>query len=138
MTKKELINIIVQGETETIEFKQSFNKTVIETLVAFSNTLGGKILMGVDNTGKIKGVTTTEETVQKWVNEIKQNTIPAIYPVIDIVKADNKDIVVFSVNEFPIKPVAYKDRYYKRKQNSNSCGRIIIWFASYQYSHRKI
>jgi len=36
MTPKELIEIITQGETETVEFKQSFSKSVIETLVAFS------------------------------------------------------------------------------------------------------
>ena len=41
---KELQHIIEQGENETIEFKQLFSKAVIETLGAFSNTRGGKVL----------------------------------------------------------------------------------------------
>ncbi len=47
MEIKELQYIIEQGENETVEFKQLFSKTVIETLVAFSNTRGGKVLIGV-------------------------------------------------------------------------------------------
>jgi len=47
MTPKELIEIISQGETETEEFKQSFSKSVIETLVAFSKTGGGELINGI-------------------------------------------------------------------------------------------
>ena len=119
MTKHDLNNIILNGESETVEFKLSFNKRVIETLVAFSNTKGGKVIIGVKNDKTIVGVTIAEETVQKWVNEIKQNTEPAIYPIIDLIKIGSKTVIIFSINEFPIKPIAFKDRYYIRKQNSN-------------------
>ena len=119
MTTQQLIYIIKQGEGETTEFKQSFNKEAIETIVAFSNTKGGKVLLGVDDDGDIKGVSITEETIQKWINEIKQNTVPAIFPIVDIVEFEDKTAVLFSINEFPIKPVSYKDRYYTRRVNSN-------------------
>ena len=112
-------HIIEQGESETIEFKQSFNKSVIETLTAFSNSKGGQVLIGVDNSGMLKGVSITEETVQKWINEIKQNTKPQVIPNVDIYKTENKTIVVLTVIEYPIKPVSYKDKYYKRVLNSN-------------------
>ncbi len=82
MTQTDLLNIIKSGESDTAEFKQSFNKTVIETLVAFSNSNGGRVLIGVNDTGVVKGVSITEESVQKWINEIKQNTEPAIFPII--------------------------------------------------------
>ncbi len=80
MTKEQLQHIISQGENEAVEFKQSFTKAVIETVVAFSNTQGGKVLIGIDNSGVVKGVTTAEETIQKWINEIKQNTNPQVIP----------------------------------------------------------
>ncbi|MCD6179131.1 MAG: putative DNA binding domain-containing protein [Bacteroidales bacterium] len=119
MTESKLQQIIKQGENEIVEFKQSFSKSVIETLVAFSNTKGGRILIGVADDGTVQGVSITEETVQKWINEVKQNTDPAILPVIDIADIDNKTIVVFTISEFPVKPVSYKDRFFARKQNSN-------------------
>ena len=39
-------------ESRHIEFKPNFNEDVIETLVAFANSKGGKVLIGVDNKGK--------------------------------------------------------------------------------------
>jgi len=38
MNKQDLQNNINQGENEQVEFKTSFSKEVIESLVAFSNT----------------------------------------------------------------------------------------------------
>ena len=42
MTKSENATIPVK-ESGVVEFKTSFNKEVIETVVAFSNTRGGKV-----------------------------------------------------------------------------------------------
>ena len=38
-------------EDQYTEFKSSFNDAVIETLTAFANTRGGKIIIGVENKG---------------------------------------------------------------------------------------
>jgi predicted HTH transcriptional regulator len=38
-------------ESQHVEFKSSFNDEVIKTLVAFANTNGGKVLVGVRNNG---------------------------------------------------------------------------------------
>ena len=43
-------------ESRKIEFKSSFGKEVIITLVAFANTRGGKVILGLDNKGKVKGI----------------------------------------------------------------------------------
>ena len=59
MDKNKLLHIIKQGESETLEFKQSFSKAVTETLVAFSNTQGGSVLIGVSDNKKIVGVSIT-------------------------------------------------------------------------------
>ncbi len=119
MTEKEIKNIIEQGETETVEFKQSFTKSVIETVVAFSNSKGGKVLIGINNNSELKGVSLTEETIQKWLNEIKQNTTPQIIPDIEVLKITSITIVIIDVKEYPVKPVNYKSKYFKRHQNSN-------------------
>jgi len=119
LKNKELVQLINQGESETLEFKTSFNRAVIETIVAFSNTLGGKVLIGVNNHQKIVGVSFTEKTFQKWINEIKQNTTPSIIPDIKSIDIDGKAILQILVNEFPVKPVSFKGKYYKRVRNSN-------------------
>ena len=44
MKQADLRKLIKDGETETIEFKASFDKETLETSVAFANTKGGIIL----------------------------------------------------------------------------------------------
>lgn len=102
------------------EYKSKFSDAVIETLTAFANTKGGKVIIGVDNTGHpIKGFSVGEESMQKWVNEAKNKTQPSIIPDIEAVTHEGHTVIEMSINEFPIKPVAFKGRYYKRVQNSN-------------------
>jgi len=107
-------------ENSTIEFKSSFGDETIETLVAFANTKGGKVLVGVANNGSpIKSFSINDESIQQWLNEIKNKTQPAIIPNAEVVKYKNSKVVEFSVQEFPVKPVAFRGRYFKRVKNSN-------------------
>ena len=92
---------------------------MIETLVAFANTKGGKVILGCNDQRNIIGVTIGHESIQKWVNEIKQNTNPQIVPDVAVEKIDEKDIVIFDVIEYPVKPVSYRNKYFKRVMNSN-------------------
>ena len=64
-------HIISQGESDTLESKTSFNIEVIETLVAFANTIGGKVIVGINSKNEFIGVDVNEESVQNWINEIK-------------------------------------------------------------------
>ena len=118
-TAKDLIDVIKQGEGQTIEFKTSFQKEVIESVVAFANARGGKILVGVANTGSIIGIELSKESLQNWINQIKQNTSPSIIPDMEIIEIDGKAVIVIEIKEYPIKPMSYKNRYFVRRANSN-------------------
>ncbi len=106
-------------ESQHVECKSSFTKEVIISLVAFANTKGGKVVIGVNDKGKISGIEIGTETEQRYLNEIKTATYPQIIPHSDIYEIDGKTVLVFVINEYPVKPVAYKNRYYKRVRNSN-------------------
>ncbi len=94
---KYLNKSMLQGENENTEFKSGFNDEVIETITAFANTKGGKVLIGVTNKGiPVKNFTIGHETMQNWINEIKNKTQPSIIPDIDIVSFKGVDIVEIS------------------------------------------
>lgn len=59
----ELQRIIAKGEGEQLDFKFRIDdkKKIARTLVAFANTKGGTLLIGVKDNGKIKGVNPEEE-----------------------------------------------------------------------------
>lgn len=60
---KHIINLIKQGEHQTLDFKHSItdSKKIARSLVAFANTMGGTLLIGVKDNGSIVGVDSEEE-----------------------------------------------------------------------------
>ena len=111
--------MIPTSESINTEFKTSFSDDVIISLVAFCNAKGGTVYVGITDNGETKGVLLGKETIADWLNEIKNKTLPAIIPNIDILPYTGKSVVAFSVAEYPVKPVAMKGRYYQRRANSN-------------------
>ena len=111
--------MIEAGEGENLEFKSSFNTGVIETLVAFANASGGKVLIGINEKHGLSGVSINPESVQNWINEIKTKTSPSLIPDATVAKISGKRVVAFSIPEYPIKPVATRGKYFKRITNSN-------------------
>jgi len=119
MTPHPIQHWIDAGESQTQEFKSSFDKTCIETLVAFANAKGGRVLVGVTDKGIVQGTTLGKESLNEWLVQIKASTSPSIIPELDVHRLDGKTLVVISVAEFPVKPVSTKGRYYKRVANTN-------------------
>ena len=119
MNTKQLQKLIRQGEGKSLEFKEGFGSAVITALNAFANTSGGVLLIGISDDGSVKGVSTGGETVQGWLNEIKQKTEPSIIPDVESVSVAGKTVVVLSIKECPVKPIAMQGRYYRRVKNSN-------------------
>lgn len=56
-------DLIDQGENQMLDFKFEISdaRKIARTLVAFSNTDGGKLLIGVKDNGKIAGIRSDEE-----------------------------------------------------------------------------
>ncbi len=115
----EIEKVIQKGESEVIEFKQNFGRGAIETAVAFANTKGGIILIGVSDNGEVKGVQLGRETLRDWMNQISQSTEPTVIPEIRDVQIYGKDIVEIQIKEYPIKPVSVRGRCFRRVGNSN-------------------
>ena len=112
-------------ESQTVEFKTTFNEDLIETLVAFANSKGGTVYLGLSDKGTPIGITIGKETIQNWINEIKTKTNPYLIPDVEISTIEDKTIVVIDIPEYPIKPVATRGKYYKRIGNSNHLLSVI-------------
>jgi len=101
------------------EIRQMIENGESETAVAFANTKGGVILIGVSDKGEIKGVQIGRSTLKNGANQISQSTEPSIIPDILDNVIDKKHVVVIRIPEFPIKPASVKGRCLRRVGNSN-------------------
>ena len=120
MTKRKTDRLDIE-ESETIEFKESLSeiREIIETLSVFSNNKGGRILVGVDDQGHVKGMDIGKNTIESLANKIKRHTDPPLFPSITVEAHEEKEILSIEVEESPIKPVFAYDRAFKRVGRTN-------------------
>lgn len=72
-------------ESEQLELKSSFQKEVIESVVAFANAKGGSVIVGVNDEGQVVGLSLGSETLKDWQNQIKNSTYPQIIPDMELI-----------------------------------------------------
>ena len=88
-------------------------------MVAFANACGGAVYIGISNKGRITGIALGKETLQNWINEVKNKTTPQIIPDVEVLNLGDKTLVEVKIPEYPVKPISYRGRFYKRSGNSN-------------------
>ena len=118
---RELVKLLEEGESETVEYKPSLSQTdkILECVSAFSNTNGGTLVIGVKDNGEVVGVDIGKRTIENLANRIKQHTDPMVYPSICIEEFDAKHVVLLEVEEGKQKPVLASGRAYKRVGRTN-------------------
>lgn len=113
MVASELLEIIQQGESSKVQFKERLPHidSVAQEIVAFSNTKGGTLIIGVDDkTGALKGLSFQEiqATNQQLVNAASNNIFPPVYITTETVQVNNNNLLIVGIGEGISKP--YKDR----------------------------
>lgn len=119
MPGEELKKLLARGESEIVEFKESFSREAIETAGAFANTKGGTVYIGVANKGLPVGIQVGPDILKDWANQIAQNSDPRVIPDTRASTVAGKSIVAVHIEESPIKPVSVKGKCYRRVGTSN-------------------
>lgn len=108
MDKNERDIILKEGEGYKIEFKESLSGLEKE-LVAFANSSGGRIFLGVTDEGKIKGININNELKSK-IQDIANNCRPKIKISVERYNS----ILIINVRESQDKPHECSLGFYKR------------------------
>jgi ATP-dependent DNA helicase RecG len=113
MEALEILEIIQQGESSKVQFKERLPHTdsLAHELIAFSNSEGGIILIGVaDRTGALNGLSFEEirDSNQKLVNTANQSVFPSVIITTEVKNVSDSNIIIVTVPEGISKP--YKDR----------------------------
>ncbi len=105
---------IQKGESKTLEFKEALPKSdnIAKTVIAFSNTSGGRLIIGVNDKREIIGIDDNElfEMQDKVASIIADNCSPGILPEIYSVNIKNKLILVIEIVRGNLKPYFLKNR----------------------------
>jgi hypothetical protein len=114
---------IVQSFHESITREAGRLHKVLCDVVAFANTRGGTIYLGVSATRKTppKGIENPDAAVVLLRKEIERNIAPPIEPMVDTVMTQGVPIIRVSVREGPDKPYALNQtRIYVRQEGETN------------------
>ena len=106
-------------EDQYTEYKRELNDSLEKEIIAFLNTKGGKLYIGVDDEGNILGLSNVDDISLKIVNRLRDNILPSIIGLfnVDITSKENKNYIVITVAS------GYEKPYYLKKygMTPNGC-----------------
>ena len=96
----DLVDLLKRPEGKTLEFKRDLSGPdgALKTIVAFANTAGGTVLVGVeDRTGHVRGVVEPLELEERLANLITDHIAPRLLPEIEILPWRRTQVVPVQV-----------------------------------------
>lgn len=107
MDQEFLQRLTSRGEGQYLEFKKkaNFPEKILKELVAFANTGGGKLILGVDDDGTVSGTRNIEGEVFILEDAIDKLIRPRLSYAKEIVKLnEKKGVAIFDIPESKRKP----------------------------------
>ena len=82
-----LKDLIQQPESKTLEFKRDLSspRPVLKTLVAFANSAGGRLVLGVTDDRQVIGVANPLDEEERLANMIADSITPRLVPNVEMV-----------------------------------------------------
>ena len=96
-------------ETENIEFKSQFTEEIYKEVIAFANTDGGIVYVGIDNDGNVIGLADVDQEYTRITNGIRDAIMPDVTMFVRYTIQDNK-VVRIAVSEGTNKPYYLKGK----------------------------
>lgn len=95
-----LVELLKRHEGKTLEFKRDLSSPngILKTLVAFANTAGGTVVIGVEDGSKnVRGVTDVLASEEKLASLISDSICPHLVPDIEVVPWRNLNVLAVQV-----------------------------------------
>ena len=103
----DLVEILRRPEGKTLEFKRDLSGPlgVVKTIVAFANTAGGTLLLGVeDGSRHVRGVRDVLRLEERLANLISDRITPRLVPEIEILRWRRTQVLAVQVHPSPVRP----------------------------------
>ncbi len=108
--------ILEKGEDYKTEFKEKADKNLDREIIAFANSSGGHIYLGVTDEGKIKGINITNR-LKSQIQDIANNCDPKVS--ISFREIKNEKILIIEVKDSRDKPYRCSSGFYIRSGSSS-------------------
>ena len=104
--KASLPPLLQAPEGKTLEFKRDLSspRNLLKTLVAFANSAGGKLVIGVDDDGQVLGVADPLDAEERLCNQIADGIAPRLVPNIEFMSVGQATLLIAEVYPSSARP----------------------------------
>ena len=91
--------LLLQPEGKTLEFKRDLSspQNAIKTLVAFANSAGGRLVIGVDDAREVLGVADPLAEEERICNLIADSIAPRLIPNVELMSIGDATVLIVEV-----------------------------------------
>ena len=99
MSSNSLVELASSPEGKTLEFKRDLSspKPLLKALVAFANTAGGRLVIGIADDRQIIGVSNPLDEEERLCNLIADSIAPRLVPNVEMLTVEGKTLLVVEV-----------------------------------------
>lgn len=99
-------------DSNRIEYKREYTNTIVKEVIAFANSKGGTIFVGLDDSGKLVGLSDAKKDLDRISSLINDSIEPSLSLncSLEIKKIDKKDIIEINVSSGVMKPYYVKSK----------------------------
>ncbi len=118
-----LLETLAKGEDTHTQFKENIHnpEQLAQEMIAFSNSLGGTIIIGVSDKGEIKGL--ADEDIRRLnqiiANASSENVKPPIFPKTEIIAIEDRKVLLVHIPYGVNKPYCTNKGVYYTKSGSD-------------------
>lgn len=93
-------------EGNVVEFKREYTDDIKYTVIAFANTDGGKIYLGINNDGSVCGVSNVDDTMLRVTNMVRDTVRPDVtmFMNCNVEVMDGMQVVVVTIQRGTARP----------------------------------
>lgn len=120
ISRKKVLDMIENGEGLNVEYKQRFSthEKIAKEIIAFANTRGGFLFIGIDDSKKIYGIA-SEKGDNDLIREVAEKYCePKVEITLECINIEKKDVLVVEIPESQNKPHRIQD--YKTSLDLNT------------------
>jgi len=91
--------VIKKPESKTLEFKRDLSspKPILKSLIAFANSAGGRLVIGVTDDKQVIGVDDPFDAEERFCNLIADSIAPRLVPNVELITIEGKTVMVVEV-----------------------------------------
>ena len=99
MPRMNMDQLIAGPESKTQEFKRDMSspRPILKTLLAFANTAGGRLILGVDDNRSVIGVEHPLDEEERICSLIADSISPRLVPNVELMTVEGKTVLVVEV-----------------------------------------